>query len=157
MTKETQPQEDKISISKNELDGILKKINILEKSVSESKMNQIIEKDKKENQLQSGYLKCLDGEVIVRWLGKKEEGYKGKQEIIYNNNSPIGEIMDGHYVSITGKNIIKPIREFTNTTDKEYFRILKREEIDGEELLTIKFDNKELPQSFKIKSKFINS
>jgi hypothetical protein len=135
------------------LNKLEEEINILRQAVSRNKLIEAEQKASgKKKILGRGFLKKLQGKVVVAWLGVNDKGSSAKQEIIYNGSSPVGERMIGHYKTIFGDDIVCDMLEFTRSTEKENFDIIAK---NGEEL-TICFDNQELPSEYKINTKFIN-
>lgn len=145
--------DEKVVISKAELESLQKDIEILKRSVSRARLDQATSKVEGEvKEEPKGFLKKLNGKVIVKWFGINEPGSKAKQEILYQGTTPIGEILKGHYVTIDGEEILEDAIRFYRSTDLAPFVKLGQE---GDSWI-IQFEDPSLPQEFKISTKFIN-
>jgi len=150
------PAESKESLDIKELKARLeeqsKTIEILKDSVSKNKLDQATKAHDDTVKYPSGFLKKLKGKVIVKWLGVNDPGSEAKQELVYQNNAPVGEQLTGHYIALDGSKIVCNMLEFVRTTEREKFDIIGQ---DGDKL-TIRFHNSELPQEYEISTKYVN-
>lgn len=129
-------------------------IRVLKKSVSKYKLEENEAKEKKGKTVATrGYLKKLNGEVIVKWLSKDDPNSKVKNEILYQGTTPTGEVLKSHYITIDDKEIVTDTIQFVRSNEMEYFTKLKT---DSEGNWVIQFDNPTLPQEYTINPKFIN-
>lgn len=108
----------------------------------------------KKEELRRGFLKRLQGKVVVAWLSTKDVGSKAEQRIVYQNNMPVGEVMIGHYKTLSGEDIVCEMKEFTDAVEQEWFEILSQDNKTGD--MVVRFIDPTLPQSFAINKRFIN-
>lgn len=153
---------EQVVLSKEQFDQLLAQnaklaadVNILKKSVSRSRLEENEAKEKAGKTFsRKGHVLKLNGKPIVKWFGKNEEGSKAKSEILYNGTTPMGEVLQGHYVTIDGEEIVCPAINFYRSTDIEFFTIL--ENLPNGNWL-VKFDNPDLPQSFEFNPIYNNA
>lgn len=147
------PTEEKVVMTKTDLDSMQADIDLLKKSVSRYKIEEqqaLRDKDKVEKP--RGHLKRIDGKLVEKWMGLNEAGSKAEQKILYQGTTPVGEIMIGHYKTFDDEDLVCEAIKFYRSTDLEYFTKLGE---DGDEW-TIAFDNPELPQNHKINVRYVN-
>ena len=154
---------DSVTVPKSQLDDIQNTIKdqaeelaVLKGSVSRSRYEQAETKFGKsgEDIRPRGFLKYLHGALIVGWKSAEESPIVAENKIIFSNNQPVGEVMKGEYIPIDekAKTIVCDYVDFVRSNEQEFFRI---KEVNGD-MLIIEFENKELPQTYSINSKFIN-
>lgn len=147
------PKEEKVVISRDELNKMQEDIRILKSVASRYKLEEqeaLANKGKKKES--RGFLKKLDGKLIVKWIGSNEPGWKGEQKILYQGTTPIGEVLVSHFKTIEDEDVICDAVKFYRSTDLEHFTKVGQEG----DIWIIRFDNPELPQEFKVDVKFIN-
>lgn len=127
-------------------------IDILKDAVNKNKLEKSIKDHDTTSKYPTGYFKRLRGNLIVKWLGADDIGSQVKQEIVYQNNIPLGERMVGHYLTLDNDSIVCDMLEFIRSNSRESFDIIKQ---DGDKLV-IRFHNLELPQEYETNIKFIN-
>lgn len=150
---ETVIPDGKVLIDADRLAKLEQSIDILRDAVKADRLEKSDEKYKgKKKLVQQGHLKVLRGKVIVAWLAPNARGSEAKQEIIYQNNIPVGEKMIGHYKTIDGEDIVCEMNEFTRSTEQEKFDIVSR----NGDMITVRFHNPELPQVYELAKRYIN-
>ncbi len=154
--KPTVEKSETIEVPKSEFETMKQDIQILREASREDKVMQAEKRIKGEVvELPVGFLKRLKGKLVVKWFGLNEEGSKAKQEVIHQNNIPVGERMVGHYQTIDGEDIVCDSTEFTKSNDIEKF-----DKVGGyDEDWVIRFHNPELAKKYpdyKINIKYIN-
>ncbi len=151
--KATDESKEKVVISKEEFNKMQKDIDLLKKVASRYKIEEQEALERKgEARQRRGFLKRLEGKLIVKWLGLNEEGSKAEQKILYQGTTPVGEVMIGHYKTIDNEDVVTDAVRFYRSTDLEHFTITGQEG----SLLTLRFDNPNLPQEYKLDLKFVN-
>lgn len=148
----TPPLPEQIVLSKEQFETMMTDIKILKKSVSRYKLEENEAKERGEKKGgKRGHCLKLNGEVIVKWLGKGDAGSQAKSEILYNGTTPIGETLKGHYITITGKEIVTDAVNFYRSNDIEYFDVL--EELPNGNW-SVRFLNPDLPQEYEFNPKY---
>lgn len=150
-----------VTLSKEQFDTMMERmeeqsadIRVLKKSVSKYRLEENQAKEEKDKVSQPrGFLKRLNGKLIVKWLGKDEVNSKAKGEILYNGTTAAGEILKGHYITLEGEEVVTDAVLLTRSTDLEHFTQTGK---DSEGNWIIRFDNTDLPQEYKINPKFVN-
>ena len=144
-----------ITVDKEVLLDMQKQIKILRESTRQDRLDQADKKYNTKVKYAKGFLKRLDGKLIVKWLDVGEEGSQAKQDIIYQGQTPVNEKLIGHYITIDGEEIAKDSVLFVRSDDIEKFNIIERM---GETLI-IEFHNPELAAKYpeySIHTKYIN-
>lgn len=151
-----EPKVEQRPSTSDEINELRREIQVLRSSVRQDKLSQADKQFKGEEPVfPTGFLKKLDGKLIVMWYGIDDPGSKATQELIYQNENVVGERLIGHYVTIDGEDIICDIGKFTRSNKLEYFDKVNSY---GEDWI-ISFHNPELKEkytNYKINVKFVN-
>lgn len=104
-------------------------------------------------------LKLYDGKIITKWKDAVESEHVFKNQVVYNGNVPIGEIVKAHLITIDGEEIITDYSDFIKRNNYTNIRRISSTEADGKTYWRAVFEHPEYAEKYgeiDIETKFLN-
>lgn len=162
-----QPVSEKAEVDRSVLEEMQTQIKILTEASREDKLRMAQKKyGKEEEVLPTGFLKRVQGKLVLRWLSADESELVAKNGAIYDprTNMQVGENLKGEYITLneeTGEEDketlqIDAIKFYKSEKREKFERISEEIDSNGEVWWNVRFFEKKLPQNLKINVKYIN-